>query len=155
MRGANPLFLSLAVMALASGAEARTVRDQPFSREHTWNAAIRLIRVDMGCAITERDPENGYFTFDWRDGRRTVPGSIEVIPAEVDGRPGTRVVVQIALMPSYVEAMLLTRLRAKLVSDYGEPPPPVRTPREPPRRDPPTDVPDASTPVVIVPPTTH
>lgn len=137
-------------MAMSTSAEARTVRDQPFSRENTWNAAIRLIRVDMGCRITERDLENGYFTFDWRDGRRTVPGSIEVIPTQVDGRPGTRVIVQIAEMPSYVESMLLTQLRRKLISDFGEPPAPRRreesAPSQPPREGGPAVAPDASVP---------
>lgn len=148
MRARSPAILCVAMLAVASVAGARTSRDQPFSQERTWNAAIRLIRVDFGCAITERDAENGYFTFDWRDGRRTVPGSLEVVPTQVDGRPGTRVIVQISAMPGYVESMVLTRLRAKLISDYGEPPPPPRPPQTPPRSDPPLGSPDASVPIV-------
>lgn len=134
MRALRPVVASLAVLAFASLASARTVRDQPYPRETTWNAAIRLIRVDLGCAITERDLDNGYFTFDWRDGRRTVPGSLEIVPTQIDGRPGTRVIVQISSMPSYVEAMVLSRLTRKLHTEFGEPPaPPPRapTPAEP------------------------
>lgn len=160
MRKLRSIVAVLALLAPAAPAEARIVRDQPYSRETTWNTAIRLIRVDLGCPITERDVDNGYFTFDWRDGRRSVPGSIEVIPTQVDGRPGARVIVQIAAMPSYVEAMVLTRLSAKLRADFGEPaaPPPrerpPERPREPSRDDPregPIPVRPPSVPIVGAP----
>jgi hypothetical protein len=150
MRARSTLLAAVATVVLTAAADARSTRDQPFSRDNTWNAAIRLIRVDYGCRITERDPENGYFTFEWRDGRRTVPGSIEVIPTQVDGRPGTRVIVQISDMPSYIESMVLTQLRRKLIADYGEPPPPPRRPETQIRPDPPPGsdpmAPDASVP---------
>jgi hypothetical protein len=131
MRPLRSVFVTLAALAMTAAADARTVRDQPYSRDNTWNAAIRLIRVDLGCRITERDVDNGYFTFDWRDGRRTVPGSLEVIPTQIDGRPGTRVIVQISDMPGYVESMVLTQLSRKLHADFGEPPTPPRAPPPP------------------------
>lgn len=141
-RALGPFVAALTALAFAPAAGARTVRDEPYPRETTWNAAIRLIRVDMGCPITERDVDNGYFTFDWRDGRRTVPGSVEVVPTQVDGRPGTRIIVQINAMPGYVESMLLTRLNRKLHQEFGEPPPP---PRRAPPAAPPPDAPSPPT----------
>ena len=48
-----------------------------------------------------------------------MPGSVEVIPTQVDGRPGTRVIVQISDMPSYVESMVLTQLRRTRVGDFA------------------------------------
>jgi len=124
-------WMMVAVLAMAPGlAEARSVRDEPYPLENAWNAAVRLVRVDMGCTITERDRDMGYFTFEYREGSRTVPGSMEVVRTEVDGRPGTRVIVQVPLMPTYVETMLLNRLNRKLHEEYGEPvaPPPRRRP---------------------------
>ncbi len=94
----------------------------------TWNAVIRMVRVDFGFTIDERDRDLGYFTFQYREGRRSLPGSVEILRSEVDGRPCTRVVMQVNGMPTYVEAMLLTRLSRKLRAEFGEPPPP------PPRR---------------------
>lgn len=147
MRTHRAITAALTAFAIAAAAEARIVRDHPYPRETTWNAAIRLIRVDMGCTITERDVENGYFTFDWRDGRRTVPGSIEVVPTQVDGRPGTRVIVQIPSMPTYVESMVLTRLGTKLRAEFGEPAPPPARPRPQDRPADPAPADPAPTPV--------
>lgn len=138
---------ALAALGFTLGAEARTVRDEPYSLDTTWNAAIRLVRVDMGLAIQERDRDIGYFTFIYREGQRAVPGSVEVVRTEMDGRTATRIIVQIPQMPTYTEAMMLTRLGRKLRTEYGEPPPPVRRPpagqqpgQQPGRdRDPPLD----------------
>jgi hypothetical protein len=136
---------ALAALGFTLGAEARTVRDEPYPLDTTWNAAIRLVRVDMGFAIQERDRDIGYFTFVYREGPRAVPGSVEVVRTEMDGRIATRIIVQIPQMPTYTEAMVLTRLGRKLRTEYGEPPAPVRRPpagQQPgqqPGRDPPLD----------------
>lgn len=126
--------LAAVVLSLASAtAEARTVRDEPYSMETTWNAAVRLVRIDMGMPILERDQDMGFFTFTYREGARSVQGSVEMVRTEVDGRPGARIIVQIPQMPTYVESLILTRLARKLRSEFGEPPPPVvRRPAPPP-----------------------
>lgn len=129
------LFAAVCAVGLsaASAASARTVREEPYPTEVTWNAAVRLVRVDFGFAITERDQDLGYFTFQWREGNRTVPGSVELVRADVDGRQGTRVIVQIPQMPTYVESMMLSRLGRKLRQEFGEPPAPrPRQPETPP-----------------------
>lgn len=130
--------LAAVVISLASSAaSARTVRDEPYPMETTWNAAVRLVRIDMGLAINERDESLGYFTFTYREGARSVPGSMELVRTEVDGRPGARIIVQIPQMPTYVESLILTRLSRKLRSEFGEPPPPVvRRPTPPPSETP-------------------
>lgn len=127
-------FVCALGLATATTANARSVRDEPYPSDVTWNAAVRLVRVDFGFAITERDHDLGYFTFQWREGRRTVPGSVELVNTTVDGRTGTRVIVQIPQMPTYVESMLLARLGRKLRQEFGEPPAP--RPQEPSERTP-------------------
>ncbi len=126
--------LAAVVLSLASATgAARTVRDEPYPMETTWNAAVRLVRIDMGLTINERDQDLGYFTFTYREGARSVPGSVELVRTEIDGRPGARIIVQIPQMPTYVESLILTRLGRKLRSEFGEPPPPVvRRPTPPP-----------------------
>ncbi len=100
--------------------------DLPYPIEMSWNAVIRLVRVDMGFAITERDRESGFLLFTYRDTTRSSAASIELIPTQVDGVAGVRVVAQISAMPSYMERHLLTRLDRKLHEDYGEPRRPQR-----------------------------
>lgn len=123
-----------AALGLASArAEARTVRDEPYSLDSTWSTVVRMVRVDFGFTIDERDRDLGYFTFQYREGRRSLPGSVELMRSEVDGRPCTRVVVHIAGMPNYVETMMLSHLSRKLRAELGEaPPPPPRHPAQPP-----------------------
>jgi hypothetical protein len=131
------MFRGWFVLALAlwlgfpSPAVARSVRDEPYPYETTWNAALRLLRVDLGCTINERDPEVGYFTFTWREGTRSYPGSVEIVRTQVDGRAGSRVIVQVPLMPTYVETLVLSRLGRKLRTEFGEPPPLPRRPEPP------------------------
>jgi hypothetical protein len=109
--------------------------DLPYPIEQSWNAAVRLVRVDLGFTITERDRENGFLLFTYRDSTRSSPASIELIATDVGGVAGVRVVVQIAQMPSYMERHLLTRLDRKLHEDYGEPRRPSREPDRPRERD--------------------
>lgn len=111
---------------------ARTASDYPYPVEKVWNASVRLVRVDLGCALGDRDTDAGYFMFEYADNGHRYPGSLEVVRARVEGRDGVHVVVQIPAMPSYVERMILDRLARKLVDDFGEPAPlpPAAPPRE-------------------------
>jgi hypothetical protein len=106
--------------------EARQSVDLPYSTDLSWNAVVRLVRVDMGFTITERDREAGFLLFTYRDNTRSSTASIELIPTQVDGIAGVRVVAQIPSMPTYMERHLLTRLDRKLHEEYGEPRRPAR-----------------------------
>jgi hypothetical protein len=121
-------------MAVASGtgaAHARTVQDERYPVELAWNAAVRLLRVEMGFEILERDRDTGFVLFTYRDSGRASPGSLEIVATQVDGVTGTRIIVQLAQMPTYAERHLLTRLSRKLREEYGEPPAAPRRPEPP------------------------
>ena len=133
------LFVVVAVtLALAPAtALARTSQDFPYPVAQAWNASLRLVRVDLRFPVTDRDQETGFLLFDYVDGSRSYPGSVELVRTRVEGRDGVRVVVQVQAMPSYVERMILDRLARKLVEDFGEP-----APAPPPRPAPPPATPD-------------
>ena len=83
---------------------------------------MRLVRVDLGFSVTEKDDVNGYLLFDYRSpegGPKSVPGSMEFVRT-TDGF--VRVVVQIARMPGFHEQVLVDSLQRKLHSEYGDPP---------------------------------
>lgn len=111
-------------------ADAKVTFTSPYTMEQTYNAALRLIRVDLGHKITERDPEAAYIMFEYtssESGNRATPGSIEMIP-----RPDSvTVVIQLPRMPTYHEEMMAEQLRRKMLTDYGEPP--KRQPPAPPK----------------------
>jgi hypothetical protein len=115
----------LAVIGLAATAEARTTEELPWTFSQVYRTTIRLVRVDLGCEITERDEDAGYLTFDYESSGRVHHGSIEVIATE--DAAGVRVIVQLSTLPSYVERMVLNRLERKLRDEIGEP----RVVREP------------------------
>lgn len=122
-----------AVLARPAVSHARVAQDERYSFDVAWTAAVRLIRVDMGFSITERDRETGFVMFTYNDAGRNTPGSIELIRTRVDGVEGCRIVVTVPQMPTYVERHLINRLDHKLHEDFGEPPAPVRPhPTEPP-----------------------
>ena len=121
-------LIAVAAVALPERpACAKSGYDSAYGFERTWNAGLRLVRVDLGLKVTEKDDANGYLLFDYRSpesGQKAVPGSMEFIKGK-DGQ--VRVVVQIAQMPGYHEQVLVDALTRKLRSEYGDPPkkPPV------------------------------
>lgn len=103
-------------------ADARSAYDSAYGFDRTWNAGLRLVRVDLGLKVTEKDDANGYLLFEYKSpesGMKAVPGSMEFIK----GKDGTvRVVVQITQMPGYHEQVMIDHLQRKLRTEYGDPP---------------------------------
>jgi hypothetical protein len=112
-------------------ASARKQSELLYGFDQIWNAALRMVRVDLRLPVTDRDPEAGYLLFDYIDHDKRYPGSVELVRGERDRRPLTKVVIQVQGMPAYVEQMLLDRLERKLRDEYGEPLQPSKAPKEP------------------------
>jgi hypothetical protein len=125
---AAALATPAAVMLRAGDAVASVAYESPYTVEQTYGTALRLIRVDLGCVITEKDPANGYLLFEYtspESGSRVHRGSLEI----VRGREGTHVSVQLPTLPQYHEQMIITALSRKLAAEHGSPPPkPAPTP---------------------------
>ena len=122
----------VAVLAVPGTGHAKKTEDFRHTYDQVWGAAIRLIRVDQGYPIKDRDQAVGYFLFDYKDDGRMYPGSVELVRIEDQGGGPIRVVMQIPAMPSYIERMLLDKLKKKLMNEYGEPVAPPKKPEEPP-----------------------
>jgi hypothetical protein len=128
LRAAVLCFGLVAFVTLRSDdAQGKSTYDSAYGFDRTWNAGMRLVRVDLGLKITEKDEGAGYLLFDYvspESGKNHVPGSMEFIRSKDTG--SVRVVVQIARMPGYHEQVLVDSLARKLRNDYGDPP--KRTP---------------------------
>lgn len=131
------LVTATLVLALPLPAGARITETLPWTFTQVFRTSVRLVRVDLGCDITERDEDAGYLTFDYESSGRRHPGSIEIIPGEPGA--GVRVIVQIPSLPTYVERMVVNRLERKLRDEIGEPPasraPAPAPPAAPPAED--------------------
>jgi hypothetical protein len=134
-----PLAIVVGLLVSPAPAEARSEDDFPYPPAQVWNAALRMIRVDLGYEVQERDEAAGYLLFTYDDAGRRSPGSMELVKVGGDGRP-TKIVFQLRDMPRYHELNLLEKLARKLRAEYGDPPrprPPAKAPTPdagPPRR---------------------
>jgi hypothetical protein len=121
-----------AVVALQGGdAQASVAYESRYTFEQTFGSALRLLRVDLGCKITEKDVDNGYLLFDYtssESGKQVHHGSVEVVRA----RQGTHVSVQLTSLPRYHEQMIIDALAKKLAAEHGDPPAHEKAPPPPP-----------------------
>lgn len=119
----------LALSFWSEDARAKSSYESAYGYDRTWNAGMRLVRVDMGLKISEKDEGAGYLLFDYlspESGKKPVPGSMEFVRSKDTG--AVRVIVQIPQMPGYHEQVLVDSLARKLRNEYGDPPkrpPPV------------------------------
>ncbi|HVZ32052.1 MAG TPA: hypothetical protein VG963_06495, partial [Polyangiaceae bacterium] len=90
-------------------AAARKQRELPYRFEQTWNAAVRLVRVDLRMPVTDRDQEGGFLLFEYVSNEKRYPGSLELVAQTQSPRPATIAIVHVQGMPSYVEQMILDR----------------------------------------------
>ena len=110
-------------LAPSHEAQAKSAYESSYGFDRTWNAGLRLVRVDMSMKVTEKDETNGYLLFDYKSPEsqgKPVPGSMEFIRSKENG--AVRVVVQIPQMPGYHEQVLVDALARKLRVEYGEAP---------------------------------
>jgi hypothetical protein len=111
---------------------AATAYESPYTFDQTWGTAVRLLRVDMGLEITEKDQAHGYLLFKYTTtggGQKVHTGSMEMVKSP---RETVRVTVQINSLPSYHEQFIIDKLAKKLFSEYGDPPKKPDPPPPPP-----------------------
>src|ERR1700733_673865 len=112
-----------AVLAAAPGASAKATYESPYGYARTWNAAMRLVRVDNGWKVTEKDETNGYLLFEYSspEGGKTTAGSFELVRGH-DPEAPVSVLVHLPQMPHYHEQVILDALASKMRREYGDPP---------------------------------
>jgi hypothetical protein len=115
--------VAVGVAAGTQAADAKSTYASPYGYDRTWNAALRLVRVDNGWKITEKDQNSGYLLFEYAapQSAKTTPGSLELVRSQdMDG--AVSVLVQLPQMPHYHEQVILDALASKMRHEYGEPP---------------------------------
>lgn len=125
-------FLQVTLIAFALGmillaftrppdANASVAYTSPYSFDQTFGTGLRLLRVDMGFKILEKDKDLGFIMFEYsspESGNKIYTGSMELIST----KNGVHVTVQIPQMPQYHERMIVDALAKKLTNEHGEPP---------------------------------
>jgi hypothetical protein len=131
--------VALAATAItAAEASASVAYESPYTFEQTFGTALRLVRVDLGFKVIEKDLEHGYLLFEYTSpegGKKATQGSLEIVA----GRSSVHVVVQLPAMPQYHEQVILDALVKKLTAEHGDPPAKAAPPPPPPPPPPPSD----------------
>ncbi len=125
--------VAAAVALIGTTATAKSDYSSPYGYDKTWNAALRMVRVDLGFKVLEKDDASGYLLFEYRSpesGPKPTSGSLEFV--RPSGAGEVKVVAQIPQMPRYHEQVLLDDLARKMHDEYGEPPAPRKAPPPPP-----------------------
>ena len=125
--GLVAIALGVALLALVTDAWASATYDSQYGYDRTWNASLRLVRVDLALKVTEKDDNNGYILFEYKSaesGSKITSGSMEIVRPKDDEAP-VKVMVQLPQMPRYHEQVILDQLARKMRDEYGDPPPHV------------------------------
>ncbi|MCS6913981.1 MAG: hypothetical protein RMK29_14580 [Myxococcales bacterium] len=113
-------LLALALLALLpETAPARSKYSFPYPLEEVYSAAVRLVRIDRGCTITDRDPQAAYILFECREDKKLHRGALELFSSDT----GVRAQLSLLDEPSYMEVRWLEQLARKLREERGPPKP--------------------------------
>jgi hypothetical protein len=139
--GLAAVLVAAAIVAVP--ASAKSTYESPYGYDRTWNAALRLVRVDNGWKITEKDSNNGYLLFEYTSPQssKSTAGSIELVKARDADSFAVSVLVQLPQMPHYHEQVILDALASKMRREYGDAPD-----RKPAPQPTPKELPDGGSP---------
>jgi hypothetical protein len=140
--GLSGLLAAAAIAATTAGASAKSTYESPYGYDRTWNAALRLVRVDNGWKVTEKDANNGYLLFEYAspESAKTSAGSLELVRSRDVDSSNVSVLVQLPQMPHYHEQVILDALASKMRREYGD------APQRRPPAPPPKELPDGGAP---------
>ncbi len=114
---------SMIILALtrAPDANASVEYTSPYTFDQTFASSVRLLHVDLGLKVLEKDRDLGFVLFEYsspESGKSVYQGSLEL----VETKTGVHVAVKIPQMPEYHERMIVDKLAKKLETELGEPP---------------------------------
>ena len=115
------LSVIVLVAVPAAPAWARTERKLAHAVAKIWPTAVRLLRVDLGLTITDKDEAAGYVVFELHEQGKVYRGTLELI---VIDEGTTRAVIQIDDRPDYMETSMLDKLERKLRAETQTAAPP-------------------------------
>ena len=121
------MWALLLTFATPAPAAAKAQKDYAYRLEEAFSAAMRFVRVDRGCKITDKDADAAFVVFECPiDEKKVARGSVELIRTTVHGQDGVRLQITLPDEGHGVELRWMDLLERKLREERG-------TPREEPR----------------------
>jgi hypothetical protein len=129
-------FVVALVLLAAALAYAKANTDLRYRFEEVYSTAIRYVRVDRGCKVTDQDQGAAFVMFECPlDDKKVSRGAIEIFRAQDHGREGVRLQVTLPDESHGAELRLVELLERKLREERGTPtapstPPPAPAPSD-------------------------
>src|SRR5687767_5777650 len=121
---AAALLAGVAAVFISGMAEGRSQVELGWSARDVFPVALRFVRVDRNCKVTDKDETAGYIVFECppddpgSKNAATRHGALELIAAE-GGRAGVRVQLTLSNEPRYIELRFLELLERKVKEERG------------------------------------
>jgi hypothetical protein len=112
----------LLLLFVSTNSFARAHSEVPYSLAEAFSTAVRFVRVDKGCKVTDQDPNAAFVTFEYTDEGKLRRGSVEIWKT----KDGSSVQVTLGDEPHYMELRWVELIGRKLKEERGTPTPIVR-----------------------------
>jgi hypothetical protein len=98
---------------------ARAHADLPYRVDEAFSTAVRFVRIDKGCKVTDKDAAAAFVTFECHDDGQTKRGSMELFKVS----DGVRAQITLGDDTHGMELRWLELYERKLRDERGTPPP--------------------------------
>jgi hypothetical protein len=98
---------------------ARASNETPYSVGEVFSTAIRFVRIDKSCKITDQDANAAFVTFEYEEEGRVRRGSLEIWKTA----NGSNLQITLGDEPHYVELRWVELIGRKLRDERGTPVP--------------------------------
>ncbi len=118
------LVALVCLLALDTPSFARAGTDLPYPLGEAFSTAVRFVRVDRGCKVTDKDDEAAFVAFECSDDGRTKRGVLEIFRVD----HGVRAQITLGDDTHGMELRWLELYERKLRDERGTPvptPPPA------------------------------
>jgi hypothetical protein len=128
--------LTILLLVAASPAYAKAQTDLLYRFDEVYSTAVRFVRVDRGCKVTDQDQAAAFVMFECPlEDKKVSRGAIEIFRATQRGKEGVRIQVSLPDDTHGMELRFVELIERKLREERGTPTPP--TPPPPPKAEPP------------------
>ncbi len=117
--------VALLLLIFPSLAFARASSDVNYKVSEAFSAALRFVRVDRHCKVTDKDGDAAFINFECENDGKMERGALELFRSP---KNGVRLQVTLGDQPHYIELRFLELLERKLRDELGAPPAPARAP---------------------------
>jgi hypothetical protein len=123
MRAALPALLFLGLtLGWTPSARGKAQSELAYRVEEVFSTALRFVRVDRGCKITDKDPDAAFVMFECRvDETHVSRGAVEIFHSQTRGKDGVRLSVSLPDEGHGPELRMVELIERKLRDERGTP----------------------------------